>query len=117
MDIAGPGGFWNPEEFPLVIAGPCSAESEEQVLRTARQLAKIPEVKVFRSGLWKPRTRPGTFEGVGEKGLLWLEKVKGETGLMTTVEVARPEHVELALKHQSGFALRFPICQMFIFAA
>ncbi len=99
MDIAAPGGLWNPEEFPLVIAGPCSAESEEQVLRTAHQLAEIPEVKVFRSGLWKPRSRPGAFEGVGEKGLRWLEKVKAETGLMTTVEVARPEHVELALKH------------------
>jgi len=99
MDIARPGDLWSPEDFPLVIAGPCSAESEEQVLRTARQLAKIPEVKVFRAGLWKPRTRPGTFEGVGEKGMQWLEKVKAETGLMTTVEVARPEHVELALKH------------------
>lgn len=99
MDIAAPGDLWNPEEFPLVIAGPCSAESEEQVLRTAHQLAEIPEVKVFRSGLWKPRTRPGDFEGVGEKGLQWLEKVKAETGLMTTVEVARPEHVALALKH------------------
>jgi len=91
MDITGPGDFWKPEDFPLVIAGPCSAESEEQVLRTARQLTKIPEVKVFRAGLWKPRTRPGTFEGVGEKGMQWLEKVKAETGLM--------KHVELALKH------------------
>ncbi len=99
MDIAIPGAFWNTKKFPLIIAGPCSAESEEQVLRTARQLAEIPEVKVFRSGLWKPRTRPGSFEGVGEKGLLWLEKVKAETGLLTTVEVARPDHVELALKH------------------
>ncbi len=98
MNITG-AGFWNPEDFPLVIAGPCSAESEEQVLRTAHQLAEIPEVKVFRSGLWKPRTRPGTFEGVGEKGMRWLEKVKAETGLLTTVEVARPEHVELAMKH------------------
>jgi len=99
MDIALPKNLWNPKDFPLVIAGPCSAESEEQVLHTARQVAKIPEVKVFRAGLWKPRTRPGSFEGVGEKGLLWLEKVKAETGLEATVEVARPEHVELALKH------------------
>jgi len=97
MDIAGSGDLWNPEEFPLVIAGPCSAESEDQVLRTAHQLAAIPEVKVFRSGLWKPRTRPGAFEG--EKGLQWLEKVKAETGLKTTVEVARPEHVEMALRY------------------
>ena len=99
MDIVGHDGLWQRKKFPLVIAGPCSAESEEQVMRTARQVAKIPEVTIFRSGLWKPRTRPGAFEGVGEKGLRWLEKVKAETGLMTTVEVARPEHVELALKH------------------
>ncbi len=99
MDIAAQGNLWHPEEFPLVIAGPCSAESEEQVMRTARQIAKIPEVKVFRSGLWKPRTRPGAFEGVGEQGLQWLKRVKDETGLLTTVEVARAGHVELALKY------------------
>ena len=61
---------------PLVIAGPCSAESEDQLLRTARKIAKIPQVQVFRSGIWKPRTRPGEFEGVGNKGLKWLQKVK-----------------------------------------
>ncbi len=84
---------------PLVIAGPCSAESEQQLLRTAREIATIPDVKIFRAGIWKPRTRPGEFEGVGEEGLKWLEKVKAETGLLTTVEVARPAHVELALKY------------------
>jgi chorismate mutase len=84
---------------PFVIAGPCSAESEEQVLSTARELAKIPQVRVFRAGLWKPRTRPSSFEGVGKRGLQWLAKVKAETGLLTTVEVASPLHVEEALSH------------------
>jgi chorismate mutase len=84
---------------PLIIAGPCSAETEEQVLQTAREIAKIPQVRVFRSGIWKPRTRPGDFEGVGVKGLKWLQKVKEETGLKVTVEVAHPKHVEEALKH------------------
>ncbi|MCX6244937.1 MAG: chorismate mutase [Bacteroidetes bacterium] len=89
---------WLPiESPPFVIAGPCSAESEEQVLSTARELAKIPQVKVFRAGLWKPRTRPSAFEGVGSAGLQWLKKVKEETGLMTTVEVANPKHVKEAL--------------------
>jgi len=91
--------LWNPDLFPLVIAGPCSAESEEQMIRTAHQLAKIPEVKVFRAGLWKPRTRPGTFEGVGEIGFRWLARVKRETGLKTTVEVAKPEQAIQALKN------------------
>ncbi len=99
MKITLPEGLWEPENFPLVIAGPCSAESEGQVLQTARQLDAIPEVKAYRAGLWKPRTRPGSFEGVGEKGLPWLLKVKKETGLKTAVEVARPEHVEKALKY------------------
>lgn len=85
---------------PLIIAGPCSAESEEQVVKTAAEIAMIPEVKVFRAGLWKPRTRPGDFEGVGEEGLKWLSRVRSEFGLMTTVEVAEPKHVELALKYE-----------------
>lgn len=85
---------------PLVIAGPCSAESEEQIMATAREIAEIPQVNVFRAGIWKPRTRPGEFEGVGNKGLLWLKKAKEETGLKTCVEVAKPEHIELALKHE-----------------
>lgn len=84
---------------PLIIAGPCSAETEEQVMETARAIAKIPQVRVFRSGIWKPRTRPGEFEGVGAKGLKWLQQVREETGLKVTVEVAHPKHVEEALKH------------------
>lgn len=83
---------------PLVISGPCSAESEEQVLETARQLKANTNIQVLRAGIWKPRTRPGTFEGVGVVGLKWLQKAKEETGLLTAVEVANAEHVELALK-------------------
>lgn len=83
---------------PLVIAGPCSAETEEQVLKIAHQL-KDTDATVLRAGIWKPRTRPGNFEGVGALGLEWLQKAKKETGMMTTTEVANPHHVELALKH------------------
>lgn len=83
---------------PLVISGPCSAESEQQLLETARQLKEQTNIKVLRAGIWKPRTRPGTFEGVGVVGLKWLQKAKEETGLLTAVEVANAEHVELALK-------------------
>ena len=82
---------------PLIIAGPCSAESKTQVLETAQQLASNGKVKVFRAGIWKPRTRPGNFEGVGEKGLDWLKQVKQETGLLTAVEVANAEHLEKAI--------------------
>lgn len=84
---------------PIVIAGPCSAESEEQILTTAREIAMVPQVNIFRAGIWKPRTRPGEFEGVGVKGLEWLQKAKKETKLKICVEVAKPEHIELALKH------------------
>ena len=84
--------------FPLVISGPCSAESEEQVMQTAYALSKIPDVKVFRAGIWKPRSRPRSFEGVGNAGLAWLRRVKEETGLKVTVEVANPSHVEASLK-------------------
>ncbi|MBN2891946.1 MAG: bifunctional 3-deoxy-7-phosphoheptulonate synthase/chorismate mutase type II [Bacteroidales bacterium] len=83
----------------LVIAGPCSAESEEQVLDTARQISKIEQVKVFRAGVWKPRTSPNDFEGVGEIALKWLKKVKSETGLLTCVEVATSKHVEKCLEN------------------
>lgn len=82
---------------PLLIAGPCSAETEEQVLTTAKEIAKIGKVKILRVGVWKPRSRPGTFEGAGDKALEWLKKVKAKTGLRTTVEVATPEHVEKAV--------------------
>jgi len=83
---------------PFIIAGPCSAESEEQVLKTAREIEKIGCVHVFRSGIWKPRTRPETFEGVGDQGLKWLQRVKAETNLLVTTEVAQAEHVEKCLK-------------------
>jgi chorismate mutase len=95
-----PLGDWMPcSDFPCVIAGPCSAETESQVMETARELAMVPGVKVFRAGIWKPRTRPGAFEGIGSEGLKWLKQVKEETGLLTTVEVANPGHVEEALKY------------------
>lgn len=83
---------------PLVIAGPCSAETEEQVLGIANEL-KDTDVNYFRAGVWKPRTRPGNFEGVGAIGLGWLKKVKEETGLKTAIEVANKNHVDLALEH------------------
>ena len=85
--------------FPIVIAGPCSVESEEQLLATARVLARIPEVKLLRGGIWKPRTRPDVFEGRGEEGLKWLTVAKEETKLPIATEVATPDHVELALKY------------------
>ncbi len=85
-------------EHPLVIAGPCSAETEEQVLTIAHQL-KDSDATVLRAGIWKPRTRPGNFEGVGALGLKWLQKAKEETGLLTATEVANPNHVDLALQH------------------
>lgn len=85
---------------PWVIAGPCSAESAEQVMATAVQVAKAPNVRVFRAGIWKPRTRPDTFEGVGSEALEWLKDVKERTGLATTTEVATPRHVELCLENE-----------------
>lgn len=83
---------------PLLIAGPCSAETEEQVLEVAHKL-KDSTATILRAGIWKPRTRPGNFEGVGAIGLKWLQRAKEETGLLTATEVANPYHVELALKH------------------
>ena len=83
---------------PLVIAGPCSAETEEQVIAIATQL-KESGVSFFRAGIWKPRTRPGGFEGVGAMGLEWLQKAKALTGLPMAVEVANANHVKLALEH------------------
>lgn len=81
---------------PLIIAGPCSAETEEQTLETARELA-ANGIKVFRAGIWKPRTRPGCFEGVGAAGLPWLRRVRQETGMLTATEVANAKHVQEAL--------------------
>ncbi|MDH8700826.1 chorismate mutase [Dysgonomonadaceae bacterium PH5-43] len=83
---------------PLLIAGPCSAESEEQVLTTARELHRNG-VKVYRAGIWKPRTKPGGFEGIGVQGLAWLQKVKQETGMYVATEVATRNHVIEAVEH------------------
>ena len=85
-------------ERPFVIAGPCSAESEEQVMTTAKDLARFG-CHNFRAGVWKPRTKPGGFEGHGEPALKWLQQVKQETGMLVATEVATPEHVELTLKY------------------
>ncbi len=85
-------------KYPLMIAGPCSAETETQVLATARGLVD-DRVQVFRAGVWKPRTRPGNFEGHGEKALPWLKKVKDETGMKIAIEIANAHHAELALKY------------------
>jgi chorismate mutase len=87
------------QDEPLIISGPCGAESEEQILQTARELSQIPSIKLFRAGIWKPRTRPNAFEGVGERGLEWLKLVQSEYKLKTAVEVANAQHTELALKH------------------
>lgn len=84
---------------PLIIAGPCSAESKEQVLATAKALAATGKVDVLRAGVWKPRTKPNTFEGVGAEALPWLVEARKQTGLPLAIEVANTNHVENALKH------------------
>jgi chorismate mutase len=89
---------WNVR--PFISAGPCSAETEEQVLATARAVAENNNVVAFRAGIWKPRTRPGSFEGIGAKGLPWLKKVKEETGLFTMTEVANARQAEDALQFE-----------------
>lgn len=86
------------QKRPIIIAGPCSAETEEQVLTTAKELAKN-SVQIYRAGIWKPRTKPGGFEGVGSEGLQWLRRVKEETGLYTATEVATAKHAYEALKY------------------
>ena len=88
---------WN--KRPLIISGPCSAETEEQLLETATRLAKPGRVDILRAGIWKPRTKPGLFEGIGTIGLSWLVQAKKITGLPITVEVATARHVDEALKH------------------
>ncbi len=90
--------FFKKEQSPFIIAGPCSAETREQVLEIAAAIASLP-VHLFRAGVWKPRTRPGSFEGNGTEALEWLKEVKANYNLAITVEVAEPEHIELALKH------------------
>lgn len=84
----------------LVVAGPCSIESRHQLFATAKQIASIGAVAVLRAGVWKPRSRPGNFEGLGKEALPWLFEIKNETGLHTAVEVAKPEHAEQCLEHQ-----------------
>lgn len=88
----------NTGKQPLLIAGPCSAETEDQLVATAHLLAKTGKVTALRAGIWKPRTRPGEFEGIGSIGLKWLDRAKQETGLPTAIEVATGKHVEEALK-------------------
>lgn len=88
-----------PAGKPLLVAGPCSAESEFQILETAHKLMDL-DVNIFRAGIWKPRTRPNSFEGVGKKGLPWLQKVKRETGMLVATEVANRRHVHEALDHE-----------------
>ncbi len=89
---------WSSEK-PRVIAGPCAAESRTQVMETAQALSSVRYVAAFRAGIWKPRTRPGSFEGVGEEGLPWLREVKRETGLRVVVEIASPDHLQKALDY------------------
>lgn len=88
-----------PLSAPIIISGPCSAETETQLFATAKEVAKIPQVRILRAGVWKPRTRPNSFEGMGETALQWLKNIKSETGLLTAVEVAKPEHIEACLKY------------------
>ncbi|HPI78902.1 MAG TPA: 3-deoxy-7-phosphoheptulonate synthase, partial [Cyclobacteriaceae bacterium] len=89
---------WIKAERPLVISGPCSAESEGQMVGTAKLLKATGKVNVLRAGIWKPRTRPGQYEGAGKEGLAWLMKAKAETGLPVATEVANASHVEECLK-------------------
>ena len=96
LDIK-PLGLPGEDRRPLIIAGPCSAETEEQVMTTARQLSKFG-IKIMRAGVWKPRTKPGGFEGHGEKALPWLQRAKEETGMLIATEVANPHHAEKALE-------------------
>ena len=85
------------DKRPLIIAGPCSAETEEQVISTAKELSSVG-IRIVRAGIWKPRTKPGGFEGIGAQGLAWMNEVKEETGMLAATEVATAKHVEQALK-------------------
>jgi chorismate mutase len=99
LDISLIKGWKGYKGRPFLISGPCSAETEEQVIETARQLVQVKQVSIFRAGIWKPRTRPDSFEGVGIDGLKWLRNVKQETGLLVCTEVANQKHVYEALKY------------------
>lgn len=102
MNLASLNNSWiNSYKKPMLIAGPCSAESESQMLEIAARLSRTEaEVSAFRAGIWKPRTKPNGFEGVGSIGLKWLKKVKEEFGFQTATEVATAQHVQLALEHE-----------------
>ncbi len=92
---------WLPgSDKPVIISGPCSAESEGQLMETARAISQLGRVSILRAGIWKPRTRPNSFEGVGEEGLKWLKQAKQETGIKISTEVANASHVELCLKYE-----------------
>ena len=97
LDIQPLSSWINIASEPLLISGPCSAETEDQLISTAHLLASTGKVSILRAGIWKPRTRPGEFEGIGSIGLQWLKRAKAETGLPTAVEVATAKHVEEAL--------------------
>ncbi len=99
LDIVKMNSWIDTNGKPLIIAGPCSAETEEQVKETVRQIKAEGFANVIRAGVWKPRTRPGLFEGIGEPALKWLAEAREETGLPIAIEVATPQHVELALKY------------------
>ncbi|WP_299757808.1 chorismate mutase [uncultured Pontibacter sp.] len=99
INVAQKSSFRHADGSLVLIAGPCSAESEEQMLKTAQQLKAIKGINVLRAGIWKSRTRPNSFKGVGTVGLQWLEMVKKETGLRTACEVANAQHAEEAMKH------------------
>ena len=88
----------NPDEL-LLIAGPCSVESREQFFKTSLKLSELHQVNILRGGIWKPRTRPNGFEGIGEEGLKWMKEISRETRLPVMTEVATPQHVELAIKY------------------
>ncbi len=93
--------YFNKENF-IIIAGPCSAESREQVLNTAAAISQFKDVNIFRAGIWKPRTSPNSFEGVGETALNWMKEVKQKTNLLTSTEVAVPEHIEACLRNKGS---------------
>jgi len=90
---------WLSQKTPIIISGPCSVESEEQVLQTAQEISKSGKVSILRGGIWKPRTRPNSFEGIGAEGLKWLKQAGLEVGLPVATEVANAEHVEACLKN------------------
>lgn len=98
LDILPISSWLEDSSNPLLISGPCSLETEEQAMKTAKELVKDSRVHIYRGGVWKPRTRPGTFEGVGSVGLEWLKNIKAETGLLVGTEVANAQHTEEALK-------------------